>query len=66
VAYGQTRQVVIDRIYTKGTERMLENLVRKAKAADKMFDELIKYMYEGVKVENIYNSKTVEVPSWMR
>lgn len=63
--YGQTRQVVIDRIYTKGTERMLENLVRKAKAADKMFDELIKYMYEGVKVENIYNSKTVEVPLWL-
>lgn len=64
--FGQKEQVIIDRVFTTGTERMLENLDRKAKAADKMFDQLIRYMYEGIKVENVYQKHDMEVPEWLQ
>ena len=64
--FGQQYPVIVDRVYTKGTERMLQNLDRKAKAADKMFDKLVRYMYEGSKVENVYTHKETEVPQWLK
>lgn len=64
--FGQTKPVIVDLIYTDGGERMMENLARKAIAADKMFDDLTKYMNDAVKVKNVYNPITVEVPKWMQ
>lgn len=64
--FGQTRPVTVDLIYTDGGQRMMENLARKAQAADKMFDDLVRYMNEGERVEVKYNQTKVEVPAWMR
>ena len=64
--FGQTQPVTVDLIYTDGGERMMENLERKSKAADKMFDDLTKYMNEALTVENKYREIKVEVPAWMQ
>jgi hypothetical protein len=64
--FGQTRPVTADMVYTDGGERMMENLARKAKAADRMFDDLTKYMNDAVKVETHYEKVQVEVPAWMQ
>lgn len=64
--FGQTRPVTVDMIYTDGGEHMMENLARKADAADKMFQDLVRYMNESVRVESFYEQTQVEVPAWMQ
>ena len=63
--FGQTQPVTIDLIYTDGGERMMENLARKSKAADEMFNDLIQYMNQGMEIKNEYQSQKVSVPEWM-
>jgi SNF2 family DNA or RNA helicase len=63
--FGQTRPVTVDLIYTDGGERMMENLERKSKAADKMFDDLTKYMNEALTVETNYHPGPMSIPSWL-
>jgi len=63
--FGQKRPVTVNLIYTRGGERMMENLARKSESADKMFDDLTRYMNQGVKAESNYESVRVEVPAWM-
>lgn len=63
--FGQTKPVTVDLIYTDGGERMMENLARKAKAADEMFNELIQYMNQEIEIKNEYTTQKVEVPQWM-
>lgn len=63
--FGQKRPVTVDLIYTTGGERMMENLARKSKAADKMFDDLTRYMNQALTVKAEYNKREVEVPAWM-
>lgn len=63
--FGQTRDVKVDIIFTEGETRVRENMLRKAKAADVMFAELVRYMQHGQRIAKTYNSKTVEVPTWL-
>jgi hypothetical protein len=64
--FGQTRPVTVDLIYTDGGERMMANLARKSDAADKMFDDLTRYMNQAQYVKTPYNPLPVEVPTWLR
>jgi len=63
--FGQTRPVLVDLIYTDGGERMMENLARKSKAADQMWDDLVKHMNQARSLSVTYKPIEVEVPSWM-
>jgi hypothetical protein len=64
--FGQKRKVHIDIVSTEGEQRVLQNLQKKAKAADQMFSNLINLMNESIKIDNkvIFNKKE-EVPSWL-
>lgn len=64
--FGQGRPVTVDRIYTDGGERMMQNLRYKTQAASEMFDKLVRFMREELRVENIYQSRNMEVPQWMQ
>lgn len=64
--FGQTRPVTVDLIYTDGGKRMMGNLKRKSKQADKMFVDLVRYMGQELYLENVYEEKEIEVPQWMR
>ena len=64
--FGQMEKVIADRILTKGISRILENLDRKARDADKMFSKLVMYMNDGMIFSNDYQEITdMEVPQWM-
>lgn len=64
--FGQENEVIVDRIFAKGGKRVLKNLDRKSKAANKMFTELVKYMNDALHIENKYEpiERTV-LPQWI-
>jgi len=63
--FGQEKPVTVHLVYTDGGERMLENLNRKSKQADQMFDDMVRHMNQELRIENVYEKKRVEVPQWM-
>lgn len=64
--FGQDSQVIVDRIYTDGGERMLQNLKRKADQSDKMFENLVRYMDQELHLKDTYHRQEIEVPKWMQ
>ena len=64
--YGQEREVFIDIITTEGEKGVMDNLQRKAQAAKKMFEMLVGYMSDAIKIEkSTHYTKSTEVPSWL-
>ena len=64
--FGQTSDVRVDIIFTEGEARVRENMLRKAKAADLMFAELVRYMQQGLRIDKPSSTeKAVAIPSWL-
>jgi len=64
--FGQKKEVKVDIITTEGEQDVLKNLQRKAKAADKMFSSLVKYMNESLHIaRDIDFTQKEEVPQWL-
>lgn len=64
--FGQTREVVVDVVLTEGERRVIENLERKADAADAMFGRLVQQMHRGLAVRSNNDfGKSLEVPAWL-
>jgi hypothetical protein len=64
--FGQKKEVVVDIITTEGEIAVLQNLQRKASAADEMFNNLVKYMNhsKSIKIEENFTKKE-SIPSWL-
>lgn len=64
--FGQTQPVINDIIATEGERGAKENMRRKSDAADRMFDQLVKYMHEAQRLDVAHKfEKEVEIPSWL-
>jgi len=64
--FGQTNPVQVDIILTEAQERILKNLTQKAKAADKMFNDLVSYMNHAQSIDKKREFKErLEVPTWL-
>ncbi len=64
--FGQTNPVHVDVVTTEGEQSVLKNLQRKAKAADKMFDNLVEHMNASIAVDrSLKFTKQEEIPSWL-
>lgn len=63
--FGQTRPVTVDIITTGGGEAVLKNLQKKAVSADRMFSELVSYMNDSAKINQIKYDREMEAPSWL-
>jgi hypothetical protein len=64
--FGQTRPVQIDIVTTEGGRGVLENLQRKQKQADKMFESLIERMNEQLNISKASSFEREEmVPAWL-
>lgn len=64
--FGQKNDVRVDVVHTEGEMRVMENLQRKAKQADKMFSNLVEEMNNSIRIEKKQQShKQIEVPSWL-
>ena len=64
--FGQNREVNVDIVLTEGEMRVMENLQRKAEAADSMFSNLVAEMNHAVGIDRQkhYTGKQ-EIPSWL-
>lgn len=64
--FGQKRQVINDIVTTEGEQQVLKNLQRKARAADRMFSEMVRYMHDSVIIDrDVKFTKETEIPSWL-
>ncbi len=64
--FGQKRPVQVDVITTEGEKEVLKNLQRKAKAADKMFTDLIRYMNDSISIDrNVDYTQQERMPAWL-
>ncbi len=64
--FGQKNPVTVDIIATEGERPVMDNLKRKAKAADQMFSRLVEQMNNAMHIDRIQQfGKKEEVPSWL-
>jgi hypothetical protein len=64
--FGQKNPVTVDIITSEGEMGVLKNLQRKQEAATKMFDMLVKYMNDALKLTITHNRNTKTVlPKWL-
>jgi hypothetical protein len=64
--FGQKRSVTVDVVLTEGERRIMENLTRKARAAESMFSNLVNEMGQatGINRINPYTKKE-RLPQWL-
>lgn len=64
--FGQTKKVTINSIYPEGGERMMQAIVRKSKAAEQMFENMVRYMNDALAIDKTqYTHKEISKPSWL-
>lgn len=64
--FGQTRPVVVDVVSTEGEGKVLENLQRKAAAADRMFTNLVAEMNLAISLQHRTTfGQREEMPAWL-
>jgi hypothetical protein len=64
--YGQTRSVLVDIVTSEGEKSVLQNLQRKAKAADTMFSNLVREMNNAQSVDRSAHYNQPEImPTWL-
>jgi hypothetical protein len=63
--FGQKSPVTVDIIASEGEQRVRDNMERKAKQADKMFEELVKQMNHAINIKRVEKETTVTAPSWI-
>lgn len=64
--FGQKRPVTVDVVFTEGERKVMMNLQRKAKDADRMFDNLVAEMNHAVGIERVDKmTHGMEVPFWL-
>lgn len=64
--FGQTQDVVVDRVLTESQKPIIANQQRKAAAADRMFTELVRHMNDALAIERGVNFTQEEaLPAWL-
>lgn len=64
--FGQTRNVFVDLVTTEGEADVLQNLQRKAAAADKMFSQIVEHMSDELSIKSrTHWPLQVEAPQWV-
>lgn len=64
--FGQKRPVTVDIVMTEGERKVMKNLQRKAKDAERMFDNLVAEMNNAVGIERVDKmTNGMEVPAWL-
>lgn len=64
--FGQKRSVLVDVVSTEGEARVLQNMQRKARQAEKMFTALVDEMNNAISLQSIRTfTNTQELPQWL-
>lgn len=62
--FGQTREVIVDLVYSDGQKRVLDSLIAKSKKANELFDKLNTNLHQDFKITNKDFNKPITLPSW--
>jgi hypothetical protein len=64
--FGQKKDVTVDIVTSEGEQGVFMNLQRKSDAADRMFEQLVSYMNDALKIDNRTRfDNQLEQPSWL-
>jgi SNF2 family DNA or RNA helicase len=64
--FGQMYPVKVDIITSEGESGVMKNLERKAEAAQKMFEMMVGFMNDAIKINDMTNyDKKVRLPNWL-
>lgn len=63
--FGQQSPVTVDVIATEGSRAVLQNLQRKSKQADRMFEQMVAHMHQSQTTSIAVANKEMERPSWL-
>lgn len=64
--FGQARPVTVDVVTTDGGRGIMNNLQRKARAADAMFSRLVEHMHNAISLARTADFHTdTQVPTWL-
>jgi hypothetical protein len=64
--FGQKKPVRVDIVTTDGERGVMENLQRKAKQADRMFESLVAEMNRAIEIGRTQEfTQAQEVPAWL-
>jgi SNF2 family DNA or RNA helicase len=64
--FGQKQPVTVDVVTSDGERGVFKNLQRKSEAAEKMFDQLVEYMNNSLRIDNItYFNNETKLPAWL-
>ncbi len=64
--FGQQHKVVADFVSTEGEHNVMQNYQRKSDAADRMFDRIVQYMQDALRIEREEHFPKQEViPAWL-
>jgi hypothetical protein len=63
--FGQKNPVQVDVIATEGEKHVTENMARKARAMDKMFESLVAHMNDAMHIDRDVYQEKVELPPWL-
>lgn len=63
--FGQAREVQVDIVTSAGERGVLDNLKRKAAAADEMFAKLVALMNDQMSLNMTRHEKREEIPAWL-
>jgi hypothetical protein len=64
--FGQERKVRVDVIATEGERHVIDNMIRKGKGMDLMFQELVSHMNKALQIKrDRAEGSAIEVPQWL-
>ena len=64
--FGQGSEVIVDVIHTEGQRKVIDNMRRKARQAEAMFENLVAEMNNAISIDRINDHKAkMEAPSWL-
>ena len=64
--FGQKRPVQVDIVTTEGEAGVMDNIKRKAKDAEVMFEQLVEHMNDELKIKTKdYETKKINIPKWI-
>lgn len=64
--FGQKRPVRVDIVGTESDRGVMQNLARKAEAADAMFEALVEHMNDAIRIDrSVAYTVKEEIPAWL-
>ena len=63
--FGQTKEVIVDLVYSDGQKRVLDSLLAKTEKANQLFDKLNSNLHQKFDIKNKEFNKPITLPSFL-